>query len=463
MASVRALPFVALVLLAFGCAALPAESDGAVRDADADAGSPAPATLRWLRDDRGGVVLLRGTNVTGDSKSPPDFLPDDYVIAADFARLRDELGMNAIRFLIFWEAVEPEEGLYDDAYLAEVRRRIEEAGAAGLRVIVDMHQDVYGRGFNSDGAPRWSCDEALYDAFEPPAEWYLGYFEPEVQTCFDRLYGDPRIRGAFAAAWQRVAEALADVDAVFGYEVLNEPHWGTSSVRTFEQTTLPAFYEECIDAIRSADPEAYVFIAPSSTVNVGLRTRLDPPDRPRLVYAPHIYPGGLEQGSGWSGTRASLDAWLAGLREDAIAMDLPLVVTELGARASVPGATQYLADVYDALDAAAFGAMQWDAGREGYGLWDAELVAGPVALAIARPHPARVAGLPRAFAWDAEAGIFTLEWDEDGSALGDTVLTAPTLAFPSGFDVSEPDARVEGTTLIVPQRGGPRSITLTRR
>jgi hypothetical protein len=107
--------------------------------------------------------------------------------------------------------------------------------------------------------------------------------------------------------------------------------------------------------------------------------------------------------------------------------------------------------------------MQWDAGREGYGLWDAELVAGPVALAIARPHPARVAGLPRAFAWDAEAGIFTLEWDEDGSALGDTVLTAPTLAFPSGFDVSEPDARVEGTTLIVPQRGGPRSITLTRR
>jgi endoglycosylceramidase len=181
------------LFLSAGCGEA-AAPDAGTFDAGSDAG--VVAELPWLRDDLGRVVILRGTNVSGDSKDPPDFMANDYVTEADYARLADEIGMNAIRFLIFWEAIEPEPGVYDDVYLAEVRLRIEAAAAAGMLVVVDMHQDVFGRGFGSDGAPRWACDEALYASFEMnrPAEWYLGYARPEVQECFDRLYLDPALR-----------------------------------------------------------------------------------------------------------------------------------------------------------------------------------------------------------------------------------------------------------------------------
>lgn len=448
-------------LLAIGCDSAPAITDAGA-DAALDAGT---AELPWIRDDRGGVLVLRGTNVSGDSKDPPDFAPNDYATSADFARLHDELGFNAIRYLIFWEAVEPERGIYDDAYLAEVRRRIEAAAAAGLLVIVDMHQDVYGRGFGFDGAPAWTCDQSLYDAFDMhrPTEWYLGYGTPEVQECFDRFWTDTDIRAAFAGAWQHVAETLSDATGVFAYEVINEPSWGSSNVRTFERTVLPAVYADCIDAIRAGDPDAYVVIEPASTVNVGLGTDLRPPDRPRLVVAPHVYPPSLEQGTGWTGTRALLDAWLADLRDDVLAMELPLLVTEVGARPSVEGATTYLRDVYDALDAARFGAMQWDAGRGGYGLWTSELAPSEVALAIVRPHPARTAGVPRAWSWDADEHLFTFEWDEDGSATGETEITAPTLVFPSGADVTIDDGgewRLEGAIVRIPQVGGHRTLAM---
>lgn len=452
----RALVFVLLL----GCELPP---DVGARDASVDAEVPSVEDA-WLRDEQGGVVILRGTNVSGDSKDPPDFLPNDFASSADFARLRDELGMNAVRFLIFWEAVEPERGAYDEAYLAEVRRRIEAAGEAGLFVIVDMHQDVYGRGFGFSGAPYWSCDEVLYASFQRPSEWYLGYAEPEVQTCFDRLYGDAEMRGAFAAAWRRVAAALRGASGLFAYEVLNEPHWGSASFGVFERVTLPAFYAECIDAIRTEDPDAMVLVEPAPIANVGVRTSLAPPDRPRLAFAPHVYPPALELGTGWTGSRGDLDAWMDGLRGDARRMGLPLVVTEVGARAGVPGAIDYLTEVFDAFDAAALGAVQWDAGRGSYGIFDAEGALSEIGQALARPHPARVAGVPRSFGWDRERGELTLRWVEDGSADGDTLVTAPSLAFPQGVEVVlDGEATIDGAMVRIPQRGGARELTLRAR
>ncbi len=459
----RAVLMVSFVLLS-ACDA-PSMLADAGADSAVDASVPAPE-LPWLRDESGRVIVLRGTNVSGDSKDPPDFAPNDYVTTADFARLHDELGMNAIRYLVFWEAIEPEPGAYDDAYLADVRARIDAARASGLEVVVDMHQDVYGRGFGFDGAPAWTCDQSLYDSFDThrPADWFLGYATTEVQTCFDRFWTDPDVRAAFARAWQHVAEALHG--SVFAYEVINEPHWGSSSVRDFERTILPAVYADCVDAIRTGDPDAYVLLEPASLANVGLGTNLLPPDRPRLVLAPHVYPPGLEQGTGWTGTRESLDDWMAGLRDDALTMNLPLIVTEVGARPSVEGATAYLRDVYDALDAAHVGALQGDAGRGGYGIWTSDLTPSDVATSIARPHPARTAGVPRAWSWDADTRVFTYAWDEDGSASGETEITLPSLAFPSGADVVLEDggqARVEGASVFVPQVGGARSLTLTAR
>lgn len=454
-----------LVLLLIGCDADPLLDAGPSDASAADAGAGAPRV--FLRDEGGGALVLRGTNVEGASKWSPGFLPPRYATADDFAPLVDELGMNAVRLLVFWEAVEPEQGVYDDAYLAEVRARVEAAGAARLQVIVDMHQDVFGRGFGHDGAPEWACDQALYDSFTPPDEWYLGYAEPEVQECFDRLWLDPSTRAAFGAAWARVAAALRGAEGLLAYELLNEPHWGTSPLRSFEREIAPAAYAEWIDAIRAEDPDAWVMMGPASAANVGLSSNLEPPDRARLIYGPHVYPPDLERGFGWAGTYETVHRLGQLVVDDALRMGLPAVVGEVGARRDVEGALTFLEQAYDAFDAHRLSATQWEGGWGGegsYALFDEAGAPSSVGRVLARPYPARTAGEPLAWSWDGSR--FELEWREDASVSGDTVVMLPGVAFPDGADVAIEDGgdfRIEGPRLIVPPASGERRLTVTAR
>ena len=459
---VGGLAFLALAIV--GCDAAPI-----LVDASADAandGSTPTLERAWIQDEAGGVLILRGTNVEGASKWAPDFLPPSYVVSHDFRRLRVELGMNAVRFLVFWEAVEPAPGAYDAAYLAAVRARVDAAGEAGLRVIVDMHQDVFGRGFGNDGAPRWACDESLYASFTAPAEWFLGYAEPEVQECFDRLWMDPALRAAYGAAWAAVADALRGADAAIAYELMNEPHWGTSSVRGFERDVAPLAYAEWADAIRAVDPGPYVMMDPASAANVGLSSFLVPPARERLIYGPHLYPPSLERGLGWTGSDATVAALTATIVEDAARMTLPAVIGETGARADVAGALTFLDQVYDAFDRDRLSATQWEGGTGGegsYALFGPDGAPSAIARAIARPHPARTAGVPLEWSWNASARRFELRWDEGASPTGETRVTLPTVAFPDGATVMVEDggeARVEDATVIVPSRGGIRHLSI---
>src|SRR6185295_19100191 len=96
-----------------------------------------------LRDPEGRAMIPRGGNLAGAHKSAP--YTDDFT-RADYTQLHD-WGFRAVRFLIVWSAVEPTQGTYDEAYLDWVGERLHWAHDAGLDVILDMHQDVYGEGF----------------------------------------------------------------------------------------------------------------------------------------------------------------------------------------------------------------------------------------------------------------------------------------------------------------------------
>jgi len=162
----------AILLLLTGCDPGPhcggriAVCDGAVRDAE------------------GRTLVLRGVNLGAVHRNAPY---TDELVPADYERLRAEWGFSAIRFLITWAAVEPSPGTYDDAYLDWVAERMAWADAAGLAVIVDMHQDVFGEGFGFAGAPRWACDASRYDAFVRQEPWSVNYAEPNVMACFDAV------------------------------------------------------------------------------------------------------------------------------------------------------------------------------------------------------------------------------------------------------------------------------------
>ena len=84
-----------------------------------DAGAPR-SSQPFIRDRDGRVLILRGTNVSSSAKSAPDRLPD--IDAGDPPLLARQFGFNFARYLIFWDAVEPQPGAIDQAYLDAVER-----------------------------------------------------------------------------------------------------------------------------------------------------------------------------------------------------------------------------------------------------------------------------------------------------------------------------------------------------
>lgn len=214
---------------------------------------PSSSAVHW-RDAHGRAVLYHGVNLTGTAKSTADHLPP--VTAEDFARLQ-AWGITAVRLLVFWQAVEPTPGEYDLTYLEGLRSIADLAGAAGIDVILDPHQDVYGEGFGFAGFPAWTCAEELYAAFTRPSAWFLSYLEPEVMECFGRFWLSQELQDAYAAAMGKVVEVVGGSSAVVAFEMMNEPWPGNDPSSNFELHTLMPFYARVAEVVQVVNPSEH--------------------------------------------------------------------------------------------------------------------------------------------------------------------------------------------------------------
>ena len=132
------------------------------------------ASGKWLKDQHGRTVLLRGVSLGGSSKVPrtPDGAthirqgffdhrdvsftgrPFPLEEADEHLRRLRAWGFDLVRLLVPWEAVEHAgPGIYDQAYLDYLYFLIERAEELGIQVIIDPHQDVWSRFSGGDGAP----------------------------------------------------------------------------------------------------------------------------------------------------------------------------------------------------------------------------------------------------------------------------------------------------------------------
>ena len=219
---------------------------------------------RAILDDRGRQVLLRGANAGGRSKRPP-FLPWDV---DDGRRILLDLlaswGLNCLRLPFTWEALEPERGTYDQAWLEAYAGLVDAAWQRGLGCIVDFHQDVFAAPFSGDGFPLWAVPAELRDlpgGDTADGHWFMQYLDGSgpVARCFDRLWAnEDGLLDAMEAMWRTVAGRLAGHPGVIGYEVINEPGWGTAPIPQFEASTLPTVVTRMGRAILEQDPGALI-------------------------------------------------------------------------------------------------------------------------------------------------------------------------------------------------------------
>ncbi len=125
-----------------------------------------------LRDGYGREVVLRGFNVSGESKLAENgYLPFATRADADIAAaaMRKLTGADLIRLVVSWAGAEPTPAGVDTGYLSALTDQIQAFTSRGIRVLIDYHQDLYSRAlfnqgswYTGDGAPAWVVQAGGY-------------------------------------------------------------------------------------------------------------------------------------------------------------------------------------------------------------------------------------------------------------------------------------------------------------
>jgi hypothetical protein len=231
-------------------------------------------------------VLLRGVNLTGNSKLPvtplaamqpgtPEFFNHRNVsfvgrpfavkdVHEHFERL-SKWGLTFARLLVPWEALEHQgPGLYDEEYIESLITMLKIAPLYGIKCFIDPHQDTWSRFSGGSGAPGWTFEvaglnlenfeetgAAHFHDFEDQGMnakmiWPTNYSKLASATMFTLFWGGndfaPKamyqgmkcqdfLQERYIECYKHLAKRLKGIDAVVGFETMNEPHYGYIGVK----------------------------------------------------------------------------------------------------------------------------------------------------------------------------------------------------------------------------------------
>ncbi|MDR2048520.1 MAG: cellulase family glycosylhydrolase [Treponema sp.] len=262
----------------------------------------------WICDDEDRRLVLRGCNLGGSSKIPASLYRETDTVAdwtgnstggslgndgclgnggnggclgnggcrvsfsgrpfpleeADerFAELAG-WGFTFNRLVVCWEALEHDgPGIYDEAYLAYLRKLLLCAEKRGVSVFIDPHQDVWGRAAGGDGAPSWTLEKLGIDIgrledsgailprgvtgiaapeHRPVMTWPAGYNRYAAATMFTLFFAGgvfaPKssvdgegvqdwLQNRYIEAFAHARRRLKNCKAIAGWGIMNEPHPG---------------------------------------------------------------------------------------------------------------------------------------------------------------------------------------------------------------------------------------------
>ncbi|CAO3686685.1 unnamed protein product [Umbelopsis ramanniana] len=270
-------------------------------------------TDRWFRDENGRVLLMRGVNLCGASKLPTSpyagsthlydedkfwdhrnvsFVGRPFPLedaAEHFERLR-AWGLTFVRLLVPWESLEHAgPGIYDEEYIDYLIKIIEMMPKYGIKCFIDPHQDAWSRFSGGSGAPGWTFELAGLDirSFKEtgaayvhntnavpgdplPMVWPTNYTKLAASTMFTLFFGGDTfapsktyngesiqqfLQTHFINCFAHMAQRLSHLEAVLGFEVINEPHPGYIGLQTLTK------YDSAINLIFGDSPTALQALA----------------------------------------------------------------------------------------------------------------------------------------------------------------------------------------------------------
>ncbi|KAG0002340.1 hypothetical protein BGZ80_005363 [Entomortierella chlamydospora] len=261
---------------------------------------------RWFRDSQNRTLMLRGVNLCGNSKLPTTpngsthlnerffdhrnvcFLgrpfPRDQA-DEHFSRLK-RWGLTFVRLLVPWEALEHSgPGIYDEKFIDSLVELIELMPKYGIKCFIDPHQDCWSRFSGGSGAPGWTFEAAGLDMTKfkatgaayvhntnqlagdsPPMVWPTNYTKLAASTMFTlfwagdtfapkKMYqGEPIqqfLQNRYFECYKHLARRLCHLDAVIGFEVMNEPHHGYIGLDNLKKYDFNSnlFFGDCPSAL----------------------------------------------------------------------------------------------------------------------------------------------------------------------------------------------------------------------
>jgi endoglycosylceramidase len=426
---------------------------------------------RWLKDDRGRVVIIHGLQVA--HKTAPYYPPPQSFTDGDGQNLED-WGFNGVRLAWFWAGLEPQRGQFSTSYADEIAREGEVLSSHHVYTLLEAHQDLYGPALDGDGFPSWAT---ITDGVPQLPHSALDIEAPATNRAFDNLYANSDgIADEFARAWTTMAARFRSNPLMLGYDVFNEPYPGSQDATCMQPAGCPAFdqlslgplEDRLATAVHTSDPGAIAFLEPHIYFDFGVQSWLTAAARGPTGFAFHDYclapifsgsPDHESSAPGYQGCPTEDEHVMENAEAAAAALHAPPLFDEFGD-------TQDLADIermVELADSHRMGWMYW-----GYKDWvDAPGGAGSGALfdnsddnatlrkaklaILSEPYPQATAGTPGAYDYDRGTDTFTYSYTPAASVRAPTVVYVPPIHYPGGYRVAVSGARVvsqPGATLL---------------
>lgn len=407
-----------------------------------------------IQDQYGRQLILHGLNTSSGAKSTPGRMP--WIEERHVEREAKDFGFNYVRYLVFWDAIEPEQDVFDPIYLDKVEERVNWYTSRGMHVMIDMHQDLYSLVFGGDGAPQW----AIQTNGSAPIEmsggtpWWVKNIDPAVINSWINFWGYSKykyLQDHYALAWQKVMERFKNNPNIIGYDLMNEP-WGGDLIKVFltgefEKVQLKAFYDRLIPKLRAIEPNKYFFFEPTpAPVTFGAPSNLpkinDTRTTPHLVYAPHCYPFDTHEGTGYTASsKQQLKDWERERKKEITKQgNIPLLCGEFGLSPTQAGYDQYLKDANAMFDRNLWHWAYWSNDQGGWSPFNGDAVM-PLAQYLLRVFPHATAGKINSFDFNPDTKVFNFSYKNNAAITKPTEIYIPQQFYPSGWNLN-----VTGTT-----------------